>query len=256
MGGQHNYPRYSEFMPGTWQSMGLSGDRKNPKHPTTLYWVSKRPEDITEFEFLGRKGNPRDIPVPYMNYMNFVQDRDEELYLYGRNDKGIQNWSFYRYDADARRWRDLGGARQDVFTSARQSDPEWVQSVEQSKKYSYRGYIPTGRADEYPSLCWTWQPHFYNYIRSTRGVQFDPENRMYIEIPTYGYDADRRIREATMFVYSDDDGATFRRADGSRIRLPLTSNPAPDHNADVLQGYNEIWVDQWKGLIKRIGFIF
>jgi hypothetical protein len=256
MGGQHNFPRSSEFMPGSWESNGLSSTRGDADHPTTLYWISKRPEDITEFEFVGRKGHPLDIPVPYMNYMNFVQDRDEELYLYGRNDKGIQNWAWYRYDADARKWHDLGGARADIFASARKADPDWVQSVKESHAYCYRGTIPTGSEWEYPSLSWTWQPHFYNYIRSTRGVQFDPENRMYIQIPTFGYDANRRARSAELFAYSDDSGKTFHRADGSDVKLPLTSNPAPEHNADTLKGYNEIWITQWTDLIKRIGFIF
>lgn len=256
MGGQHNFPRYSEFMPGAWESLGLSKDRRDPNHPTTLYWVSKRPEDITEFEFVGRKGHLRGIPVPYMNYMNFVQDRNEELYLYGRNDKGIQNWAFYRYDADARKWHDLGGVRADIFASARKANPEWVATVRRSNVYGFRGTIPNGHPLEYPSLSWTWQPHFYNYIRSTRGGQFDPENRMYIQIPTYGYDAERRVREANLFAYSDDGGATFHRADGSSVKLPLTSNPAPEHNADTLKGYNEIWITQWTQLIRRIGFLF
>jgi len=248
-------------MPGAWESLGLSRTRGDENHPTTLYWISKRPEDITEFEFVGRKGHPRDIPVPFMNYMNFVQDRNEELYLYGRNDSGIQNWALYRYDAENRRWLDLGGERSDVFTSARKANPDWVRSVERSHMYCYRGRIPDGRSalrheHEYPSLSWTWQPHFYNFIRSTRGVQFDPENRMCVQIPTFGYDAQRRARAAELFAYSDDGGKTFHRADGSSVKLPLTSNPAPEHNADILKGYNEIWFSQWLQLITRIGFIF
>jgi hypothetical protein len=254
MGGQHNYPRYSEFMPGAWESLGLSGNREDSNFPTTLYWISKRPEDISEFEFVGRKGHPQDLPVPYMNYMNFVQDRNGELYLYGRNDKGIQNWAFYRYDPDARAWHDLGGSRADIVASARAADPEWIDTIERTKFYSYRGYLP--ESGEPPSLSWGWQPFFYNYIRSTRGVQFDPENRMYIQIPTYGYDAERRIREAELFAYSDDGGKTFRRADGSPVKLPLTNNPAPEHNADILKGYNEILLQQWTRLIQRVGFIF
>jgi hypothetical protein len=261
MGGQHNYPRNSEFMPGAWESLGLSGDRKAPNHPTTLYWISKRPEDVTEFEFVGRKGHPQDLPVPFMNYMNFVQDRNQELYLYGRNDSGIQNWAFYRYDVDARKWHDLGAERSTIVASARKADSEWVQSIERTWFYCFRGYLPDGTSPikgegECPSLSWTWQPFFYNYIRATRGIQFDPENRIYIEIPTYGYDAERRVREANLFVYSDDGAKTFHRADGSSVKLPLTSNPAPEHNADVLRGYNEIWFKQWSQLIRRIGFIF
>jgi len=256
IGGQHNRPHYSEFMPGAWESLGLSKDRRDQSHPTTMYWVSKRPEDITEFEFVGRKGHPQNLPVRSLNYTNFVQDRKGELYLYGRNDIGIQNWSFCHYHADTRRWHDLGGARADVFTSARKANPEWVQSVKQSIIYGYRGTIPSGKDGEYPSLSWGWQPNFYNYIRSTRGIQFDPENRMYIQIPTYAYDANKRVRSADLFAYSNDGGKTFHRADGESVKLPLTSNPAPEYNADILKGYNEIWIKQWVQLIKRVGFVF
>ncbi len=261
MGGQHNFPRYSEFMPGAWESLGLAKDRRNAAGPTTLYFVSKRPEDISEFEFVGRKGHPQDIPVPFMNYMNFVQDRNGELYLYGRNDSGIQNWAFYRYDAEARRWHDMGGERVDVISDIRQADPEWIESVEHAWIYCFRGNMPDGRGasehgSEYPSLCWAWQPFFYNYIRATRGVQFDPDNRMYIEIPILGYDARKRMSESDQFVYSDDGGKTYHRADGSVVKLPLTCNPSPDHNADLLSGYSEIWFRQWSELIKRVGFIF
>ena len=256
MGGQHNFPRYSDFMPGAWESIGLSPDSKASNYPTTLYWVSKRPEDITEFEFVGLRNNSRDIPAPYMNYINFVQDRNRELYLYGRNDKGIQNWVLYRYNTDTRRWLDLGGVRADIIASARRANLDWVADIRQVQIFGYRGYLPSSQADEYPALSWAWQPNFYNYIRSTRGVQFDPDNRMYIEIPTYGYEINGRVRESNLFAYSDDGGRSFHRADGTSVRLPLTSNPAPGHNADILQGYNEIWLNQWKQLIHRVGFIF
>lgn len=261
MGGQHNYPRYSEYMPGAWQSLGISPDRRDPNGPTTLYWISKRPEDISEFEFVGRKDHPQDIPVPYMNYMNFVQDRNDELYLYGRNDSGIQNWALYRYDVEERRWHDLGGERVEVFTSARQAAPNWVETVEYVHVYCFRGAIPTPRVAnehgrEYPSLCWAWQPFFYNYIRSTRGVQWDPDNRLYIEIPILGYDGRHRISESDQFAYSDDGGQTYFRADGSPVQLPLTNNPAPNHNADLLSGYNQLYHDIWLDLITRNGFTF
>ncbi len=256
IGGQHNAPSYAEFMPGAWESLGLSKDKQSKNYPTVLYWVSKRPEDITEFEFIGKLEHPRNIPVASMNYGNFIQDKNGELYLYGRNDVGIQNWSFYSYDADTRKWSNLGGARADIFTSARKANPEWVQSVKQSNIYGYRGTMPSEQNQGNPSLSWDWQPNFYNYIRSTRGIQFDPENRMYIQIRTYAYDSNKRVREAKLFAYSDDGGKIFHRADGTIVKLPLTCNPAPEHNADILKGYNDTWIKLWTELIKRIGFTF
>ena len=41
-------------------------------------WANGALDLSAAFQFVGRKGHPRDIPAPFMNYMNFVQGRNGE----------------------------------------------------------------------------------------------------------------------------------------------------------------------------------
>jgi hypothetical protein len=247
MGGQHNMPSYGNYMPGVWEKLGFSPDRSNPAHPTKMYWVSKRPEDITEFEFVGTNANPRDLPATYLNYMNFVQDNQGELYLYGRtNAWGFQSWGFFKYDADARTWSAVGGLAGGVVESAKAHAPQWM-----SRLYKqYRGSIPGEGGPRV--LAWAWQPHFYDYLRSTRGVQFDLDNRMHVQIGVRGVDENARYALHNLFAYSDDGGQTFHRADGSPVKLPLTCNPAPEYDAVTTSAMNPLWIMQWSYLASQL----
>ena len=251
MGGQHNVPNPTHYIPGSWERMGLSRDREADGFPTKMYWVSKAPGDIESFEFIGRQDNQRDLPdVRYLNYINFVQDNEGELFLYGRiNVSGIQSWGLYRYDVDARRWRALGGQARDVIESSKEKDPGWSDSLIRQ----VRGAVPTEPGAR--TLVWAWQPHFYNYCRANRwGIQFDRTNRMHVRVPIRGLDDRRRIVDADVYAFSDDGGETFRRAEGTQVELPLTINPAPRHNADIHAGSAERWWALWLSLLADAGY--
>ncbi|WPL18692.1 hypothetical protein Thiowin_03779 [Thiorhodovibrio winogradskyi] len=248
MGGQHNQPRYADYMPGAWQEIGLSANKMSAQYPTTLYWVSKRPLEIDAFNFVGFKDHPRAVPATYLNYMNFVQDHQGKLYLYGRVDGwGIQSWGLFEYDTGKRRWTPIGGLAGGVIKSARANNSEWMGYLQRQ----YRGLIPHDNGPRL--LAWAWQPHFYNYNRSKKGVRFDPENRMIVQIGVRGLDVDGRYASHQLFAYSDDGGKTFHRADGSLVALPLTANPAPAHNAKVSLGLNRLWIMQWTALLTWAG---
>ena len=249
VGGQHNTPNPENFIPGSWEKMGLPRDRSAGNYPNQLYWVSRKPGDITDFEFVGQKKNPRQISSPgYLNYMNFVQDRQGILYLYGRiSVGGWQSWGLYRYDVDTRVWSPIGGDAADVIASAKAAHPGWEKSLIRN----VRGGIPTTGGPK--SLAWAWQPHFYNYCRSTWGVQFDPSNRMHVHVPIRGLDLNARIIDHDLYAYSDDGGATFHRADGSKVGLPLTVNPAPEHDADVQTDGRNLWWTLWLSLLDTTG---
>jgi hypothetical protein len=244
VGGQHNAPNPGHFIPGSWEKMGLSRDRSAGNFPNQLYWVSRKPGDITDFEFVGQKNNPRQITSPgYLNYMNFVQDRQDILYLYGRiSVGGWQSWGLYRYDVEAHCWSPIGGDAADLIASAKAAHPGWEKSLIRN----IRGGIPTPGGPK--SLAWAWQPHFYNYCRTTWGVKFDSSNRMHVHVPIRGLDLNNRIVDHDLYAYSDDGGATFRRADGSKVALPLTVNPAPGHSADVEADGQSQWWTLWLSL--------
>ncbi len=64
----------------------------------------------------------------------------------------------------------------------------------------------------------------------------------------YGYN-----RLTSVYVWSDDEGKTFHRADGSPVQLPLTVNPAPEHNAELDNEATAPWFNLWLGLLKQAG---
>ncbi len=247
VGGQHNAPNPGLYIPGSWEKIGLSRDRDSDRFPNQLYWVSTKPGDIESFEFVGQRSNPRQIPSPgYLNYMNFVQDNNRDLYLYGRiNVSGWQSWGLYRYDAEARRWSALGGDACNVVASARKNDPNWTNYLIRQ----IRGSVPSEPGNK--SMVWAWQPHFYNYCRSTWGVKFDHANRLHFRVPIRGLGANARIIDSNVYAFSDDGGATFHRADGSKVELPLTVNPAPEHNADVTNHSTEEYWKLWMSLLRQ-----
>ena len=249
VGGQHNAPNPNAYIPGSWEKIGLSRDRDSDDFPNQLYWVSTRPGDIESFEFAGQRSNPRQIPSPgYLNYMNFVQDNNGVLYLYGRiNVSGWQSWGLYRYDVAPRRWTDLGGDACSVIAAAEERNPGWTNFLIRQ----IRGRIPPGSK----SLVWAWQPHFYNYCRANRwGVHFDRANRMHVRVPIRGLDANARIVDADVYAYSDDGGKTFHRADGTKVELPLTVNPAPAHLADVSAHSTQEYWSLWLSLLRHAGY--
>ena len=103
-------------------------------------------------------------------------------------------------------------------------------------------------------LGFSWQPGFYDYIRAS-GVRFDLTNRMYVTISKRGIDRYGRYVFTPLVAYSDDNGKTFHRPDGTVVLPPLTNNPAPKYHADPSANLNMWWLNQWKSLIEQCGFV-
>jgi len=248
VGGQHNTPNPDLYITGSWEKMNVSRERDAADFPRQMYWVSEKPGDITSFKFAGQKNNPRSIPTEYLNYMNFVQDRNGELYVYGRiSVNGWQSWGLYRYNTSAKQWNSLGGETSAVTAAVRNRQPDWFNFLTRN----IRGKIP--EESGLRSLAWAWQPHFYNYCRSVWGVTFDKTNRMHVQIPIRGLDGEGRVVDRDLYVWSDDGGETVHRADGSSVQMPMTVNPAPEHNA-ALGSPAQIGWDLWLSLLKQAGY--
>lgn len=267
MGGQHNVPYPGQYLPGAWEEMGLSRDRKDPNFPRIMYWVSTRPGDIHSFEFAGwgnprydyedldeeirqaefRRGRPYGYdPPPFFNYINFVTDNEGELYAYGRilsEDK--QAWGLYHYSAEDRRWSPIGGDPREMLAEASDHVAGWGDYL-----LPPENMFPE---NTYRVLGFSWQPGFYDYIRAS-GVRFDLSNRMYVRISKRGIDRYGRYIFTPLFAYSDDGGRAFHRADGTVVLPPLTNNPAPGYNANPNTGLNVWWLNQWRLLIEHCGF--
>lgn len=249
MGGQHNAPNPANFIPGSWEQSDLPRDPKSEAFPQQLYWVSKEPGRIDKFEFVGRRNDPRHLPPSYWNYMNFVQDNNGELYVYGRIEvSGWQSFGLYRYDVVTRRWSAIGGEACDIIANCEANDPGWTARLVRQ----VRGQVPRQPGEK--TLAWAWQAHFYNYCRAIWGVRFDRTNRMHVGLGIHGLADRTSMRDGNLYAYSDDGGQTFHRVDGSRVELPLTINPAPAHNADVDKHADARWWNLYRSLVDEAGY--
>lgn len=252
-GGMHNAPDAPSYIPGSWEQIGASREYTSDDYPTMMYWVSTQPGDIETLKFAGQRANRRNVPAPLgMNYMNFVQDRHGVLYLYGRiHVQGIQSWGMYRYDTKAKRWSGVGGFAPDV----KKEFPVWADKniMMAADWLSLATLRWRNDAPENTVLVWARQPHFYNYMRGW-GVRFDRNNRMHIHVPVFGLDKDNQNLNRRIYAYSEDGGRSFRRADGSEVRAPLTVNPLPQNNADLDSNSAIEWFDLWQSLIRYAGF--
>lgn len=250
-GGLHNIVDPRHYMAGTFERIGLPRDPDSPDAPSLMYWVSREPGSIHDMEFVGQRSNPRSVPLKRgLNYMNFVRDREGRLYLYGRIIPEFKwSWGMYRYDADSRRWQALGGSPRDVIESATSAMPSWAQYLVTPANTGR--WEPTDPVQE-PTLVWSWQPHFYDYIRDW-GVKFDPSNRMYIRMSSTGLTAEGRVVTEQVFAYSDDGGQTLHRADGTRLTLPMTINPGPG-NANINDPDTVVHRTVWLMLLEQAGY--
>lgn len=249
MGGQHNTPNPDYYIPGSWEKIGLDRSKDGDNFPRQMYWVSTQPESIDSFEFVGQRSSSRAIPADYLNYMNLLQSPKNETFLYGRADGyGWQSWGMFRYDAHQKKWSSVGGDPYFVVESARRHHPEWVNFLHDN----IRGRVP-GAPDGIQCLMWSWQPSFYNFCRDSWGARFDQTGRLHIRMRLCGLDESGYNRLASVYAWSDDKGATFHRADGSQVELPLTVNPAPEHSAELDDPTTAPWLNLWLGLLKQAG---
>jgi hypothetical protein len=197
------------------------------------YEVSRRPADISTFEFRGmpvtleeleslkwenRASFPRfgtaAIPGTQITYPAFFNDRTGKLYITYRfathprrrwADRGFAG-AIATYDADTKRWEGLGGP---VFVGPADADlPGGVKSREIAAfafKEGWSVYLVHlfFDVDNHMHLSWLWRKG---------GAGEDCGD------PSYGF--------------SPDSGRTFLRADGTRYRLPIT----PEDSGGVFGG--------------------
>lgn len=239
IGGMHNVARVGDWIPGSWEKLGIS----DKTLPSALYWVSRNPGDITSFEFAGQREDPRAIPCGNMNYMNFARSPDGTLFLYGRDQ--TWTWGLYRYDSTASHWTGLGASTSAMIQQARDSDLPWIRDL--------AGMNPHYGPATNPVLVGAWQPGAYNFNRSSWGIRFDRTGRMHVQMGIWGPTEGGRLTDGPVYAYSDDQGDSFHRADGTPLRLPLTVNPIPGHHADMNFHSTRQWFNLWISLVRHAG---
>jgi len=238
LGGQHNTPKQANYVPGSWQKLGVSeGDAR----PQVMYWVSKTPGEIDSFDFTGQKNNPRSV-VGWMNYMNFARDPKGRLFVYGRG--RIWSWALVRYDADEKRWTEIRGSAAEMLRRAEKENAEWVASLGDTLPYFGPG----------DGVVCAWQPGAYNFNRGWggRALSFDRTGRMHVRMAILGVGEEGCMTSGPVYAYSDDLGQSFHAADGKLLKLPLTVNPIPSHSGNTDSGPLKARYDLWASLVKEL----
>jgi hypothetical protein len=256
MGGQHNAPNSSLYIPGSWEKLGI-GRKRNINYPRQMYWISRKPESIESFEFVGGRDNPRAIPIDYLNYMIFIKNHLNKNILFGRIDHyGWQSWGAFVYETTNKKWRAIGGDASNVYQNALANHSEWTTYAPRSTKTKgriikpmIRGRIPA-TSTGITALAWSWNPSFYNFCRDQWGIRFDRSGRMHVRVNLFGIQEQAYYDHNQIYAYSDDLGHTFFRANGHRVKTPLTTNPAPEYNASYEYQNNQQWLDLWLEVLK------
>jgi hypothetical protein len=238
LGGQHNTPRQANYIPGSWEKLGVAeGDSR----PQVMYWVSKKPGGIDDFEFTGQKNNPRSV-VGWMNYMNYARDPKGRLFVYGRG--RTWSWALVRYGADKKRWIETRGSAAAMVRRAKKENPKWSAALGDTIPYYGPG----------DGVVCAWQPGAYNFNRGWggRALSFDRTGRMHLRMSILGVGENGRMTSGPVYAYSDDLGQSFRAANGKPLKLPLTVNPIPSHNGSTFGGPLKTRYDLWASLVKEL----
>ncbi len=164
------------------------------------YKVSNKPGDISSFTFVGDTN--RTIPGEKITYPSFTTDNNNELYVtfrhrthrdgkYGYD--GSQGIGIAKYNANQKRWSMLGGT---------------------NYKHGVKTFF-------WSDSSRNWSNKLPGYQGYRAKIFFDNNNRMHISWDVFinpGQEASH-----IFYAYSDNGGATFRKANGAVINsLPIT----------------------------------
>jgi hypothetical protein len=190
-----------------------------------LYWRSRVPWDVERgFEFLGAAGSTRALPGTSWTYGRFFNDARGELYYSSRvrsyvsknfqqpdARRGSLAVGLYRYHSDSRSWTAVGG-------SIPHPRPGSVARFHPVFFWANSGRPDTGHAYQ------AFQAHF----------NVDIHNRIHFTACGHIGKSGKVVR--LVYAYSDDQGETWHRADGTRIPgLPLQGDDDAPNLPDVVR---------------------
>lgn len=197
------------------------------------YWVSTSPENINSFVFLGDNVDRRP-PCHDASYATFVTDRKGTLFLSYRVRLGHSTYwkggilagCVARYDTATKRWTALGGTN-------------WHFSGINAGKEGVKDKV----------LVWTNKDCSYDAYEGYKpNLQFDKNNRLHFSAlgqawGNLGSGPGETTGTHAYYAYSDDEGDTWYRANGTKIdALPMTKDTADNAAAKPWpSGITSIW---------------
>ncbi|HDQ25523.1 MAG TPA: hypothetical protein ENN43_02110, partial [bacterium] len=186
-GDMHNFPHaeISSTLPDTYKSGKI------------LYWKSKNPENITEFQFIGLTP-AQSIPGEAWSYGRFVTDRNNKLYYVSRT----LALKYY--------WQAPGGRGLGLYSYD-----------EATKAWTAHGTLAPDPDASYPVVVWELSGQNGGSYQQYKGdISFDTNNRMHLTTGMNTQNGPAQVN-SVIYAYSDDGGNTFRKANGNLITLPM-----------------------------------
>jgi hypothetical protein len=199
----------------------VSGDMHSSGH--VKHWLSKRPEDISEFVFTSDLGDDKRPQGFNVTYPRFYKSPDGVLYHTIRCADPVWGIGISVLEVNTQTWSMLGAdvPRADISKGNR------------AKKAAGKPLTAWEDNGEGGNFSYT-QPHAH--------LAWDKNNRMHLVFGLLNENTPSSKGSHTgsdvLYAYSDDRGKTFHRGDGSPIELPMRAEAGP-HQADVVYSRHE-----------------
>lgn len=194
----------------------VSGDMHSSGH--VKHWLSKKPEDISEFVFTSDLGSDKRPQGFNVTYPRFYKSPDGVLYHTIRCADPVWGLAISVLDVKTQTWTMLGAdaPRADIAKGNR------------AKK-----------AAGSPLTAWedNGEGGNFSYTQPHASLAWDKNNRLHLAFGLLNENTPsskgRHTGSDVLYAYSDDRGKTFHRGDGSKIELPMRAEAGP-HQADVV----------------------
>jgi hypothetical protein len=208
------------------------GDMHSSAH--VKHWVSKKPEDISEFVFTSNDGENKRPQGYNVTYPRLFRSPDGVLYHSIRCANPVWGIGISVLDLKTQTWSMLGA---DVPASA----------LGDKRAKKARGKPMTAWEDN-------GEGGYFSYTQPHAQIRWDKNKRMHIVFGLLNKNTPsskgRHTGSDVLYAYSDDGGKTFHRGNGTQIQLPMRAEPGP-HQADVVYSRHD-GSQPWVGLNPRI----
>ena len=210
------------------------GDMHSSAH--VKHWISKKPEDISEFVFTSDMGANKRPQGYNVTYPHLFRGPDGVLYHSIRCADPVWGIGISVLEVKTQTWSMLGA---DVPAS------DLHGSKRANKKTEGKPMTAWEDNGEGGNFAYT-QPHAQ--------IVWDKNKRMHVVFGLLNENTPsakgRHTGSDVLYAYSDDGGKTFHRGDGSQIQVPMRAEAGP-YQADVVYSRHD-GPPPWVGLLPTI----
>ncbi len=197
------------------------------------YYVSKNPEDITEWEFRGNDTIKGGIEGKGITYQGFYRNNNGTLFVAMRSNlinnfvTGDRSIALARYNTQTKKWKMLGGKNYNAYQGC------GYISGEQNGMTAFV-WNPSGVGEMFNASGCALSAHYQGYQLR---IVFDKNNGMHVTYNmsdsiniNYNVSDVSKYMTHVFYAFSPDDGDNWFKANGQKI----TSLPITKANGDLV----------------------